>query len=155
MGGLTETNTSASLIRSCRVLAASAVLAILQCGCSTDDGPTLYRVTGVATRNGKPVSDLRIHFSPESGRESTATLDVDGRFRLQFGWERDGALPGKHRVWCERPPKTPQEELDMQNGTFVIPTDSQLILDKYGSAETTPLVINVDTDGQDVILELN
>ncbi len=92
---------------------------------------------------------------PEAGRESTAMLDADGRFRLQFGWERDGALPGNHRVWCERPPKTPQEDIDMQSGTFDMPVDAQAILDKYGAVEKTPLTISVDMDGQQVSLELD
>ncbi|MDA1162280.1 MAG: hypothetical protein O3B13_04180 [Planctomycetota bacterium] len=143
------------MIRSCRFLAAAASLTILLVGCSSDEGPTLYEVTGRATRNGQPVNDLRVHFAPESGRESSAMLDADGRFRLQFGWERNGALPGMHRVWCERPPTTPQEELDMQNGTFVMHPDALAILDKYGSVENTPLTISVDTDGQQVSLELD
>jgi hypothetical protein len=124
-------------------------------GCSESNGPILFNVSGEATRNGQPVTDLRIHFTPEQGRESTAVLDADGNFTLQYGMNRDGALPGMHRVWCERPPKSPQEELDMQSGKFALPAEIQAILDKYGSAESTPLTVDVITDGQYVALKLD
>lgn len=60
-----------------------------------------------------------------------------------------------HRGWCERALKTPQKKLDMQNGTFVMHPNALAILDKYGSVENTPLTISVDTDGQQVSLELD
>jgi hypothetical protein len=148
----------ADALLSARWVPLPAFAVLLTClifGCSEQNGPILYDVSGKATRNGQPVTNLRIHFAPEQGRESTAILDSAGGFVIQYGRNRDGALPGKHLVWCERPPKSPQEELDMQSGKFVMPPEIQAILDKYGSAEVTPLSVDIAIDGQSVELKFD
>ncbi len=64
------------------------VCCILVTGCG---GERLVKVTGVATRTGKPMPNLVINFSPEIGLRSFALTDADGKFKMVISGEKKPA----------------------------------------------------------------
>jgi hypothetical protein len=134
------------LRRLCVPVALAALLALT--GCS-GDAPQVYRVTGTATRGGKPVPNLSVNFLPEVGRPSFAQTDSKGRYKLGFTREIDGALPGKHKVVVAVPIAGPGPT------EAISKADLQAILAKYGSRERTALEVQVTKDGQDIELKLD
>jgi len=55
-------------------------------------------VEGVVTLDGSPLADAHVLFRPTEGRPSAGKTDAQGRYRLRYTAERDGALPGTHAV---------------------------------------------------------
>src|SRR5262245_33842470 len=101
-------------------------------GCS-NDGPTIVPVSGVVTRNGKPVPNVEVYFMPAHGRNSVGTADDQGRFTLGYTPDQDGAVVGEHTVFVAYNPA-------MTTGTRqATPADLKPILDKYGSKEVSPI----------------
>ena len=70
--------------------------AIAGCG---RGGPEVVEIEGTVTYKGEPVPDLRIYFMPTSGRGSWGTSDEQGRFVLDYDYDHDGALVGRHTIW--------------------------------------------------------
>jgi len=123
-------------------------------GCGS--GPTLVKVTGTVTHNGKPVANALIHFRPEKGKESVGFSDDQGQYTLRYDKAREGAVPGTHRVFVQFKPKTPKDEDLMARGEYKFTADQQAILQKYGKAEDTPLRIEVSQENnQDIPLKLD
>jgi hypothetical protein len=131
-------------------LALLLVGAVLGCGPA---GPV--RVSGTATRNGKPVVHATIHFTPDSGRPSFGETDDKGRFSLRFDRKSEGVVVGSHRVHVEFRPKSPREEELRQSGELAFTPEQKAILEKYGKLEGTPLRIDVTHDGQVIELQLD
>jgi len=75
-------------------------LCLALAGCGGGNGLDLARVTGTVTLDGKPLPDARVEFQPqiEKGSPSYAKTDAEGRFRLHFNGENDGALIATHVV---------------------------------------------------------
>lgn len=74
---------------------------LLTAGC--EKPPEHAEVTGVVTRGGKPLADIKVTFTPdaEAGTGvagSWAITDADGRYRLLSDRGPNGAMVGKHRV---------------------------------------------------------
>lgn len=130
----------------CVAVALFALLPLTGCG---GDTPKVYRVTGAATRGGKPIPNLSVNFLPEVGRPSFAQTDSEGRYKLGFTREIEGALPGKHKVVVAVPIGGPGPTAAISNA------DLQAILAKYGSREKTALEVQVTKDGQDIELKLD
>lgn len=65
-------------------------------GCGRSD---VVKVAGTLTYKGKPVPNCTIFFDPSEGRQSFGVTDAEGRFRLIYDPEHDGAEIDKHRVW--------------------------------------------------------
>jgi hypothetical protein len=84
---------------------ATAVLGIVLCvlplavtGCG-GGGPQLGRVEGTVTLDGSPLEGALVEFQPnEQGVPSYGRTDASGRYRLQFGVDRPGAMLGTHTV---------------------------------------------------------
>lgn len=55
-------------------------------------------VKGVVTYKGKPLTRGTLRFEPDAGREAQGEIGPDGSFALSTFTERDGAVPGVHRV---------------------------------------------------------
>jgi hypothetical protein len=60
-------------------------------------------VEGVLKLNGKPLGNCLVTFLPDPARNtvgsySSGTSDEQGRFRLAYQVQREGAVPGWHRV---------------------------------------------------------
>ncbi|QDT64694.1 DUF4198 domain-containing protein [Calycomorphotria hydatis] len=82
-------------------------------GCSSEETYEFVPVSGRLTLDGKPLSNVRITFTPKLdgdniivGPSSMATTDADGRFQLvaaNKSFEK-GAIVGEHRVYFQEYP---------------------------------------------------
>ena len=70
-------------------------LAIAGCGRT---GTETLKAGGTVTYHKKPLADVCVTFTPESGRPATGETDAEGRFTLSTFQPDDGAVPGKHNV---------------------------------------------------------
>lgn len=124
-------------------------------GCGRGDGPEICRVTGVVTRQGKPIPNLFLNFQPTKGRPSWAMTNAEGRFDVKYDAEQDGAVKGHHKIWVAFRPSSPREEFEFQSGKKKMPQDLQAVLDKYGSVATSTLQVEVKQDRQQLELKLD
>ena len=129
------------------------LLPILASGCG---GEKLVRVTGTATRHGKPVPNLVINFTPEKGLRSFALTDQDGRFNMVYTNGQEGVVLGTHKVWVQLHTAGSKEDKEQQKRLAIQKSDPEImqILRKYGNGETTPLVVQVKDD-QEMDLNLD
>ena len=138
-----------------RVLpAAGLLLTLVLAGCG-DKGPKVVKVNGTVTRNGKPVPNVAVHFTPPAGRPSLGMADANGNFKLQYTVDKDGAEVGTHKVHVEFPPASPQEENDLATGKKQVSADRREILKKYGDPAKTTLEVEVKDDGSPVEVKLD
>lgn len=77
-------------------LLAAALLMTAAVGCG--DGLKLVPVEGKVTLGGEPLAEADVIFQPENGRPSMGTTDAQGHYKLVYTNEKDGALPGTHKV---------------------------------------------------------
>lgn len=125
----------------CNAIARAIVLLALV-GCNT--GPAVVPVNGVVTRGGQPVRNATLSFYPgEMGRMSTAITDEQGRFELKYQKGTKGAAVGKHKVVVKFRPRSPQEEMDVSEGKLKLHPDQDIIEQKYGKLESTPLTVEI------------
>jgi hypothetical protein len=116
-------------------------------GCSSNSGPELYDVSGVATRGGRPIPKLFVSLRPEDamhGSEAFGATDAQGRFTMQIG-SREGVFPGVHTVVVGDPAA-------VQGGQSTDP-DLRAAVEKYG--KDSPLKITIDKDMDDWELKLD
>ena len=89
---------SAAQYKRRRFLELMLVVAVVG-GCSGGDRPTLGRVTGTVTLDGRPLADAAVVFSPiGGGRQSTGTTDSAGHFEMIYIRDIRGAKVGQHKV---------------------------------------------------------
>jgi hypothetical protein len=68
-------------------------------GCwGASDLPELGDVTGVVTLDGEPLPHASVEFIPENRNPSIGLTDDQGRYKLTFHANADGALIGRHKV---------------------------------------------------------
>lgn len=84
-------------------LAVTLALLALGCmvltGCSKTERPPLGTVEGLVTLDGAPLSNAAVLFTPEGpGRTSIGFTDPDGRYRLFYIRDIEGADVGNHAV---------------------------------------------------------
>jgi hypothetical protein len=127
-----------------------AMLTLLA-GCS--DAPELVQIQGRVTRGGKPVRGIVLEFHPEDGRPSWGKSDAEGRFKLNYSRNYQGARLGKHRVFVsfDNTPETPYDESGKQR----LNADQQAMIKKYGHLDSTPLEVDLHEDGQVVEIKLD
>ena len=117
-------------------------------GC-TPSGPRIVEVSGTLTRNGKPVPGLEVYFMPDQGRPSVGSADSQGRFKLGYTHDQDGAITGSHTVFVVfNPPQTGAERV-------AAPTELRPILEKYGTKDVSPLRIEVTKPVKDLEIKLD
>lgn len=136
-----------------RWLAGLALFAGLA-GCG-DDGKKVVKVTGTVTRDGKPVPNVALTFTPSPGRPSWGIADENGHYNLKYTVDQDGAEVGMHKVTVEFPPSSPQEEQDLATGKKKQSADRQEILKKYGNKEKPALEVEVKKEGGPVEIKLD
>jgi hypothetical protein len=120
-------------------------------GCSS--GSNVVEVSGILTRNGKPVPYLTIHFAPENGRSSWGVSDENGQFSMKQDKKTPGVLVGTHTVWVEWRPLSPIDEMDPKNAKK--PQDLASIMEKYGSETRSPLKIEIDKSVDNLEIKLD
>jgi hypothetical protein len=113
------------------------------------------KVTGTATRHGKPVPDLVINFAPEKGLRSYALTDQNGQFRMVYTNGQGGVLMGTHKVWVQLHSGSKEDKARKQR-LAVLKGDPEIVqlLRKYGNAETTPIIVEAKED-QEINLKLD
>ncbi len=93
--------------------AASMLLLAVVAGCGPA-GPTLGRVEGTVTLDGKPLAEARVCFYPEGGgRTAEAVTDAQGHYVLSYTGHGTGALAGPNKVSIS----TYQEPVSQDDGT--------------------------------------
>jgi len=103
-------------------------------------------VSGTATCNGKPVSNLVINFVPEKGPKSYALTDKTGHFQMVCTDGRDGVLVGTHKVWVRFNAIGSKENPRLHNELAAKLEEPIMVqmLKKYGDAATTPLTFTIE-----------
>lgn len=88
------------VVKCVRIAALAALTFLAGCGTEEDRYP-LVRVTGVVTRNGKPLPGARVSFIPAAGNKySTPGVDEsgpEGNYMIKFKG-RNGVAAGKYNV---------------------------------------------------------
>jgi hypothetical protein len=136
-----------------RVLAVfySATLAGLFVGCSGEDPrPATVPVQGKVTYQGQPVPKGTITFQAASGEAAVGEIQPDGTYTLSTFKEKDGAIPGAHKVMIVANTGDPTKMPSTPG--YVVPKD--LIPQKYASLETSGLEITVSKDKPSYDFEL-
>lgn len=147
-------------------------------GCA-GGGPDLAKVTGTVTRGGKPVPNLLVHFVPDNGRPSWGLTDSNGRYKLYYTQEEDGARFGQHRVYVQLNQAQPQsfagtgsahvekgpdlhETVDEEATTppksvktELSPEELSSVIEKYGNLEKSALSVTITKSGQVIDLKLD
>ncbi len=68
-------------------------------GCFGSSGPEVGNVRGQVTLDGQPLAEAKITFSPiAEARGSFGTTDANGYYKLEYTFDKAGALVGEHRV---------------------------------------------------------
>ncbi len=84
-------------------------------GCSKPGTAPTAPTHGVVRYKGEPATDVRVIFTPTSGRPAIADVDAQGQFVMTTFKRGDGAVPGLHKVtisdrkrnWVQEPGKGP------------------------------------------------
>jgi hypothetical protein len=115
-------------------------------GCGTD-GPQIVAVSGKLTRHGKPVPNMEVYFMPDQGRPSVGMSDQEGRFKLGYTREQDGAVLGNHSVFVVYNPPA--------DTGYPPPAELGAISAKYGKQELSPIRIEVKEPLTDLEIKLD
>ena len=134
------------------LLALAAGLVAGGCG----GNPSVGRVRGQVTWQGKPVSQGRITFYPEAGRAATGVIQSDGTYTVTTFTSDDGALLGRHRVAVHATrvgggtlvaPRNADEEAALARtpgGKVLVPGAVEwLVPEKYSAPDTSGLTADV------------
>jgi hypothetical protein len=122
-------------------------------GCS-DTGPKIVKVNGTLTYKGKPVPGAIIQFVPAdgAGRPSTGQTDAQGRFKLIYDRQHDGAAIGKYKVWVStRAARHAEDAAAMLGKKAPTPNEMAEFIDKY-SAEKSKVEVAIDKSTTDLKL---
>jgi hypothetical protein len=135
-----------------RALALSALLIGPTCGCgSQSEHPETVPVQGKVIFNGQPVPRGTITFQPDDGQTATGEIQPDGTYRLGTFAEKDGAVPGHHKVMIIANDADPTKMPGSSPG-YKPPKD--LIPKKYSQLETSGLEATVTKDKSTYDFEL-
>jgi hypothetical protein len=108
------------------------------CGCS----PSVSRVTGKVTVDGKPVQAGQVSFVAKTGMVYTANIEPDGMYQV------DGVPVGEMTVLVFGPPPVPrQAAMDKKtatNNTLPATTGGPTVDPKYGDTATSGLNYTVN-----------
>jgi hypothetical protein len=128
------------------ILAAS-----LLAGC-TRTGPDIVPVEGTLTYKGKPVPNLRVYFQPTEGRMSWGDTDAQGKFKLDYDPDYDGAKVSSHTVYVVDA-STLDPTIEQPPGGK--PPEIAEILAKYGNEQISPLKVEITKAVYDLELKLD
>lgn len=129
-----------------------AVIATAVLGCSTDQPPEMYKVSGLVDYGGSPVSGATVTFHPvdKDLRTAVAKTDDKGAFKLTTIKEYDGAMPGKYRITVTKlvtEGDTGPASSDIAAPPRKVTVKSELP-EKFGSPETSGLEGTVEPISQ-------
>ena len=125
-------------------LALAALLALSGAGCGAkSEFPETFPVSGKVTYKGQPVTKGTVTFQPDQGQPATGAIQPDGTYQLSTFAEKDGALPGHHKVMIIANDADPNLMPGSSPG-YKPPKD--LIPKKYNNRETSGLEATVSKD---------
>lgn len=123
-------------------------------------GPSLLKVTGKVTYQGKPVEGASVTFVSvkEEGFPASAVTDAQGNFTLETYWSASGkkltgAQPGSYVATVTKTAKVSQEEMGAVKERRAVQRKILVPL-KYASTKTSPLNYEVKPGSQEFKLEL-
>jgi hypothetical protein len=126
-------------------LAVALICVAAASGCSRSGTSATAPVKGTVTYNGAPAGDVRVIFTPESGRPAIGDADSEGRYVLTTFEPGDGAVPGKHKVSIS----------DRKRNWLPDPVTNKppppRFPEPYQRTETTPWTFEVKSDTENVI----
>ncbi|MBN2295074.1 MAG: carboxypeptidase regulatory-like domain-containing protein [Pirellulales bacterium] len=76
----------------------AALIVVFVAGCGMSDMPECGQVTGTVTLDSQPLAGATIFFKPQSGTQSYAKTDAQGRYELTYLRDIKGAKVGSHTV---------------------------------------------------------
>lgn len=134
-------------------------LVLAGCGGGVSDKPTMGKVSGVVTLEGKPVAGATIEFNPDNSRSTTgprssAVTDANGKYTMMGPGGEEGAVIGFHKVTVSCPP-IPGENSSSDSGTpATTPTTPCSVPEKFGKLETTDVTKEVMAGKNDIAIDL-
>ena len=133
-------------------LALLAILSVPAWGCGSKSAhPETVPVHGKVTYKGQPVAKGTITFQSDGGQAATGEIQPDGAYQLSTFSERDGALPGHHKVMIIADDSDPTQ---MPGSSPGYKTPKALVPKKYETFEKSGLEANVTKDKPDIDFEL-
>ncbi|SRR5713226_8307145 len=127
-------------------------------GCS--GGRKLYKVEGVVTIEGQPLTGASVVFNPmdtSQGGTASAKTEEDGSFRLYTQNRGEGALAGDYKVTVQLFPEIEREapkpgDLEAIKKMFKLTAEEKArkhprLPVGYGNVQTTTLTCRVPTEG--------
>lgn len=134
-------------VKAAGLLLALMTATLMATGCSSR--PPATPVIGRVTLDGKPLEFGGVFFQPSSGFGAGGAIGPDGRFEIQ---ERGGATVGPNKVAVSC--------FEANSPTFRQPIEGEpvsgksLVPDKYTSAATSEIEIDVRPGMDEVVIEL-
>ncbi|WP_437222227.1 carboxypeptidase regulatory-like domain-containing protein [Planctomicrobium sp. SH661] len=129
-----------------------AAIVVICLGCGGSNGPKLVPVRGMITLDGKPLDRASITFHPEQGRPSVGFSDDEGKYELQYSFDRAGAMPGRHLVTITSEVVAFRSE-DVPKDAPTLPGRQELLPKRY--RENTELVVDVQAGQKTYDFNLN
>jgi len=125
--------------------------ALAATGCGSG-GPTMGRVSGTVTFQGKPVEKGTVTFISTDGERPNATGDIKGgSYTLQTTEPGDGAVVGDYKVIIsDIDPNIANTELPGMK----VKTPKSALPKKYHNADTSGLTVKVESGSQTKDFEL-
>ena len=128
---------------------------LLFSGAGCQSGKKVVKVTGKVTRNGQPVPNLSLDFTPANGRPSWGNTDANGDYKLLYTFKQEGAEVDTHKVVIGFMPGSVQETNDIATGRKKVSVDRAEILKKYGDRANPGIKITITEDGKPVDIKLD
>lgn len=139
-------------------LGLAVCLSLAGCGGGVADKPTVGKVSGVVTLEGKPVAGATIVFNPDNARSTTgptssAITGPDGKYTLMAPGGEEGAVVGFHKVTVSCPP--PPGESSSNSGTpAAAPTTPCSVPEKFSTLATTDVTKEVMAGKNEFAIDL-
>ena len=123
---------------------------LLICGCSQST-VKLSPVSGILTRNGKPLTDVRLEFvKADTGAYAIAETDEQGRFVLRHSHGNSGAEPGTYHVSVFRKGKLLPPLPGMEEGAQRRSPEEPILMSDKSPIE----VVVTDKGPNDLIIDI-
>lgn len=125
-------------------LAMAALLIVSTPGCGAKpEHPETVPVQGKVTYKGQPVIKGTITFQSDGGQAATGEIQPDGTYRLSTFAEKDGAVPGHHKVMIIANDGDPTL---MPGSSPGYKTPKDLVPKKYNQFDTSELEVDVSKE---------
>lgn len=98
---------------------------------------------------------IQFRFQPDHGRESWGETDEQGRFKLFYDADNDGAILGKHKVFIEfRATTDAQKEAIMAGKQPSMPPEMKAFFNRC-SPPNSKLTVEITPSNKDLKLDLD